>query len=251
MKQNATNVNCNPTLFHYSLTLYDNKVPSYFVFYRSLDPDKKLNWMKFRGKSIHLHQLQSQRNNIQPYLLQSSLERTHIIDTQQYFRAGKKQFWFAAAHLLQSFSTIVSCVLRVKHRWKQSSLLQQENHPGVWKLHRNMERTAKEKQKFTWLGKYGLKVMFCKLTFEPSWIKWYLKQQTAAAVTACTHLTNANINNRGIKRVGVEAGALRWTWATESFGGFVCWNWSGAGCEPQESDLMLSLFTVFLCQNKR
>lgn len=140
MKQNATDVNCNPTLFHYLLTLYDNKVPSYFVFYRSLDPDKKLNWMKFRGKSIHLHQLLSQRNNIQPYLLQPSLERTHITDTQQYFRAGKKQFWFAAAHLLQSFSNIISCVLRVKHRWKQSHLrfnrktiLESESCIETWK----------------------------------------------------------------------------------------------------------------------
>lgn len=133
----------------------------------------------------------------------------------------------------------------------ESCLLQQENHPRVCKLHGNTERTAKEKQKFSWLGTYRLKVMFCKLTFEHSWIKWYLKQQTAAAMTDCIHLTNAHINNRGIKRVGVEAGVLRWTWATESFGGFVCWNWSGAVCEPQESDLTLSLFIAFFkCQNK-
>lgn len=34
-------------------------------------------------------------------------------------------------------------------------------------------------------------------------------QETAAAVTDSMYLTNANINDKGIKYTGIEAGALR------------------------------------------
>lgn len=81
-----------------------------------------------------------------------------------------------------------------------------------WKLHRNMETIAKEKQKFTKLGRCGIKGRPCELIFEHSRIKRYPRQKTADAMTDGQVSDKCNFNDGGIesrRSAGVKVKPLK------------------------------------------